>query len=194
MGEPGQAEDLARIGAVRHLIGPDVIFMVDANYAMIPDQAIAMANAFKQYDILWCEEPVIPDDFEAFSRIRAATGLAVAQGENLHTMHVFERALPHVAFIQSDASNSLGITGWLKLARMAQDHGVPVCSHGMQELHVCLVSSRPHGGWLEVHSFPIDRYTMRPLVIKDHLAVAPDVPGIGVTFDWAKLEPFEVHL
>ena len=39
-----------------------------------------------------------------------------------------------------------------------------------------------------MHSFPIDSFTTRPLVVQDHLAVAPDTPGVGVTFDWPKLE------
>ncbi|MEX0369150.1 MAG: mandelate racemase/muconate lactonizing enzyme family protein [Tateyamaria sp.] len=194
IGQPTEAEDVERIKAVRDLIGPDITFMIDANYSMTTAQAISLANAVKDQDITWFEEPIEPDLFEDFAKIRTASGMAVAQGENLHTMHEFRRALPHVDFIQPDASNCLGITGWLDVAKMAKDASVPVCSHGMQELHVSLVSSQSHGGWLEVHSFPLDRYTTRPLVIEDHLAVAPDVPGTGVTFDWTKLAPHEVTM
>ena len=54
-----------------------------------------------------------------------------------------------------------------------------------------LVSAQPHSGWLEVHSFELDRYTEHHLALDNHRAVAPDMPGIGVEFDWHALKPFQ---
>jgi L-alanine-DL-glutamate epimerase-like enolase superfamily enzyme len=83
-------------------------------------------------------------------------------------------------FPQPDASNIGGITGWLKIANLAYVQNLLVCTHGMQEFHVSLMSAMSHASYMEVHSFPIDQYTTRPLKIVDGRAVAPDAPGIGV--------------
>ena len=192
VGKENYLEDVARVAAVRELIGPDVTFMVDANYSLSVDQAITFAKAIEQYDISWFEEPTIPDDYLGFAHIADNINIPLAMGENLHTLHEFGYAIAQakLSFLQPDASNIGGITGFLRVAQLAKENNLPLCSHGMHELHVSLLASQPHAGYLEVHSFPIDQYTKYPLQLDENSrAIAPNVVGTGVVFDDELLSP-----
>jgi len=194
VGRPDLNEDVARVKAVRELIGASAALMVDANYSMTVDAAIEAALRFAPYDLTWFEEPVVPEDLDGYAAIADRTAMPLAMGENLHTIHEFTAACDRakLSYLQPDASNCGGITGWLRAAAQAARHGIPICSHGMHELHVSLVASQTHAGWVEVHSFPIDTYTIKPLQIDQDRVIASDEPGIGVEFDWERLAPYEI--
>lgn len=193
VGHPkGLREDLARLTAVRDLVGPERSLMADANMGWGTAKASQASCKLDALDLAFLEEPLQPGDLEGYRLLRGTCATPLAHGENLHTLEEFRHAIAGgcVDFPEPDASNIGGITGFLKVAALAEAFGLPTCSHGMQELHVSLVSGIANSGWVEIHSFPIDQYTIGGKIHVDNgWAQAPDMPGTGVAFDWDKLKP-----
>ncbi|PIB95376.1 uroporphyrinogen decarboxylase [Caulobacter sp. X] len=188
------ARDVARVKAVRALIGPDKALMADANYSWDAQSAIEFGRGVADCDLTWFEEPVAHDDLDAYAEVSEAIDIPLASGENWRTVPEFENAVARakIGYLQPDASNLGGITPWLKVAELARKAKLPVASHGMHELHVSLMAAQPNAALLEVHSFPIDAYTTTPLQVVDGVATAPSTPGIGVTFDHSLLAAHRV--
>ena len=65
LGKPTLAEDLARVAAMRKHIGDDIELMTDANEAWRIDKAIRATQRLAEFDPVWLEEPMQPDDFAA---------------------------------------------------------------------------------------------------------------------------------
>lgn len=187
-------EDVERVAAMRELLGPDVPLMVDANMQWSVEQAIRAARAFADFNVYWLEEPIIPDDFDGHARVQSEGGLPVASGENLHTIYEFQHliAAGGVSFPEPDVSNIGGITAWLKVARLAEAHNLPVTSHGVHDLHVHLLASVPNASFLEAHGFGLESYLREPLQIREGYATASSCPGHGVGFDNDRLRVHRV--
>ncbi|MCY3916024.1 MAG: mandelate racemase/muconate lactonizing enzyme family protein [Chloroflexi bacterium] len=195
VGRAKLSEDVERLRAVRLCIGPDMPLMVDANMRYSVEQAISAARKFRDFDVHWFEEPTIPDDYKGMARVATEGGLPIAAGENLHTIYEFRHTIEDakIAFPEPDVSNIGGITNWMRVAKLAHAHNLPVTSHGVHELHLHLLAAIPNASFLEVHSFGLERFIKNPPKLKDGFMTASDAPGHGVEFDWDRLREHEIH-
>ena len=190
VGRAKLAQDVERIAAMRNHLGEGFPLMVDANMKWTADIAIRAARAFAPYDLTWLEEPIPPDDMAAHARVVREGGLPVATGENLRTLWEFRHLIASggVTYPEPDVTNCGGVTGFMKVAHLAEAFGLPVTSHGAHDVTVHLLAAVPNRSYLEAHGFGLERYIADPLRVTDGNAVAPDRFGHGIAFDWAALE------
>ena len=194
VGRDKTSEDFERVAEMRKFLGDGFPLMVDANMRWQVDQAIRAARRLRDFDLVWLEEPTLPDDFAGHARILAEGGVPLAAGENLHSLYEFDHLISAggVTYPEPDVSNCGGITVWLKIARLAEAKNLSVTSHGVHDLHVHLLAAIPNASYLEAHGFGLERFIAHPMEIVEGLATAPERPGHGVEFDWPGLESLRV--
>ena len=191
VGRANLREDVERVQAMRRKLGPDFPLMADANMRWSADTAIRAARALRECELVWLEEPTIPDDVDGHARIVREGGVPIATGENLHTLYEFKQmiAAGGVTYPEPDVSNCGGVTVFMKVCALAEAWNLPVTSHGVHDLTVHLLAAAPNRSHLEIHGFGLERYMAEPMQMKDGLAIAPERPGHGVALLWDKLEP-----
>lgn len=190
LGRPTLAEDVARVEAMRNHLPDDIELMADANEAWRVDETMRAMAMLKPFDLVWLEEPIAPDNIEGYARLRAAGHVPIAAGENLHTLAEFTALIRAggVDFPEPDLTTCGGITPFMKIAKLAEAHGLPVISHGAHDLHVHLLAASPNAAYLEWHAFGLDRFMADPLTVQNGFATAPERSGHGIDFDWDRLK------
>jgi L-alanine-DL-glutamate epimerase-like enolase superfamily enzyme len=190
VGRKNLFEDVERVAAMREHLGAGFPLMVDANMKWGVDEAIRAARALQPHDLTWLEEPTIPDDPAGHARIVREGGLPIAAGENLRSLWEFKAyiAAGAVTYPEPDVTNCGGVTPFMKIARLAEAFNLPVTSHGAHDVTVHLLAACPNRSFLEAHGFGLDRYIAEPLKIEEGVAIAPNRPGHGITFDWKGLQ------
>ena len=123
--------DLRHARAVRAALGPGVDLMVDANHAYDAATAIRLGREFERLDVRWFEEPVIPEDLEAYAAVAQALDLPIAGGEAEFSRFGFRRLLEAraVDIVQPDLTATGGFTECQRIAALASAHGVRYLPH-----------------------------------------------------------------
>lgn len=190
--------DLERIRRTRRVIGDDVELYVDANGAYGRKQAIRVADAARDYDVRWFEEPVSSDDLAGLREVRDAVRPDVTAGEYGYHLPYFLRmcAAGAVDCLQADVTRCGGITEWRRAAAVAAAHGLDISGHCAPHLHVHVAAVTPkvrHLEWFHDHvrieSLFFDG-TLDPVGGR----VSPDdtSPGHGLTLRAADVAPYRV--
>lgn len=145
VGSGDLAADLERVRRVREALPAEVGIMVDANQAWDRVTARSAALALADLGVGWLEEPLHPDDVAGHAELRAACPMPVALGENVYGVAEFAAFIraDAVDIVQADVTRVAGITEWLRIAHLAQGHGLRVVPHAgdMMQVHQHLVAA-----------------------------------------------------
>ncbi|MGH2356178.1 MAG: mandelate racemase/muconate lactonizing enzyme family protein, partial [Chloroflexota bacterium] len=132
VGCPTVEEDVARIEAVRSIIGPEMKLMVDANQVFSLPEALIRGRVYQELGCFWFEEPLRADDHAGLAELADKLDLRIASGENDFGLRqfrdLFERRAVDV--VQPDLRRAGGATECLDIASLANAFGVAYASHG----------------------------------------------------------------
>ncbi len=193
VGKDDPAEDTERIAAVREVLGPHRPLMLDANERFTHAEAIKRARMWEPYDIFWFEEPLPAEDVSGHSKVKAHTSIPIALGESLFNRQQFMDYISGdgVSILQPDACRCGGITEWLKIAHMADCWNMQVSPHFVMELHLPLAAAVPNALFVE-YIPSLDGVLREPLQLQDGYFEPSGEPGLGIPFDWDRLEAYRI--
>lgn len=131
-------EDVERVATVREAIGPDTRLMVDAVHAYSVQDAMAVADKIKAYDIYWFESPVALDDMKGHGILNTQCGIPVCANESLSNIYQYEHLLSHngATFVHLDLSTCGGITEAVKIVKLAESEGLNCTLHAASSVHL----------------------------------------------------------
>jgi L-alanine-DL-glutamate epimerase-like enolase superfamily enzyme len=200
-GAEGVAADAERVGTVRAAIGDAPELMLDMNAPYDLPDCINFARRVEPHRIFWLEEPLHwylqPADF---ARLAAATPIPLAHGERELTRFTVRDFIVEggIRYVQFDATRAAGFTEALRIAALAEQHGVIVAPHSAPEIHGHLVLALPRCAFgVESHGGPDSDplahglFQEHPELRDGHLHFG-DQPGLGIEPDWKFVERYRL--
>jgi len=192
-------DDPRRVEVARRAIGDAGLF-VDANGALTPQRAVALAERIAAQRVTWFEEPVSSDDPAglAFVRTHAPTGMEIAAGEYGYTLDDFAHLLarPSIDVMQADVTRCGGVSGFLQAAALCDSHHIDLSGHCAPAAHrhvACAAPRLRHLEWFHDH-VRIEHLFFDGAPQPQDGAIAPDLsaPGLGLHLKERDVERYRV--
>lgn len=182
VGHPDRKVDLQRVEAVRKHLGDNVALMVDANQQWDRTTALRMGRVLEQYNLQWIEEPLDAYDVEGHRALAAQLDTPIGTGEMLTSVNEVADYIQKGAIdlVMHDAPRIGGITPFLKVAQMAENHGLMMAPHFVMEIHLHLAAAYAHETWVE-HFEWLEPVFNERLEIRNGHMIVPTRPGLGFT-------------
>ena len=181
---------IASLEAVRKIIGPDADLLVDCHSRFSVKGALEVADAIRDFNMFWYEQPVPESDMEGCVKVKEECGLQIAGGEGRRLREGFTEVFEHQSMhiIMPDVKIIGGISELKKVGDMAAAWNIPTAPHGASgpvtvAAQVQVLLSSPNAlilehGWGEV---PWRHELIQPAEnIVNGRIQKTDCPGLGV--------------
>ena len=190
------------IRAARQAGTQDMPLTVDCSCPWTVDEAIAMSRRCGDLNLTWLEEPVYPpDDHAGLARLRAASAIPIAAGENASNVFEFKRLFEAQAlgYAQPSVTKVGGVSEMCKVFALGESFGVPVVPHSpyfgpglFASIHVC--AAAPREVWVERYycDFAENPFGSAIDPVRGDIAV-PQGPGLGIDPDLKIVEKLRVR-
>jgi mandelate racemase len=193
IGYPDIKKDIAVIRAIRSEVGDDIVIMVDYNQCLTPTEAIERLRELEGEGLTWVEEPTLAHDYAGHAHIAREINTPIQCGENWWGTLDMQHAIDAKAsdYMMPDVMKIGGVSGWMRAAKLAQAHEIPISSHLWPELSMQLLCLTPTAHWLEYIDWwnPIIE---NPLQIKDGLTTTQGMAGSGVQWNENAINRYSV--
>ena len=199
MGKRGQARlgyeidrDVEFVRLLREAVGPDAWIMIDRGQSLAWDlgDAIRRTREFERYGLKWIEEPLEPDDFEGFRKLRQQVTTLIASGEREWDARGFAEIISTglVDVVGCDIGRAEGITGVLRVIALVEQANVWFNSHAWSSAvntaaSIALSASTPRCVLQELKpdESPMQHELVEePFAQRDGWIDVPRRPGLGV--------------
>jgi len=195
LGSKRWQDDIARVEAVRDVIGADIALMVDANQGLEPPHALKLGRELERFDLVWFEEPLPTWCDDGHRALAAALDVPIASGETEYLASGIRRMAEHagIDIFMPDLQRMGGYTEMRRVCQYLAVRNQPVSPHIFSEhsLHIC--ASSPNATWLEHMPWFAALFREKMTIDPDGMIGLPTGPGIGFTFDHDKLEKYRVE-